>query len=116
MVLQIIYEPKFQRMNPGEVAAILARKTLGIVFLIEVPQVVVRDRLMRQITVEECAELLPARIRPHRQENDSQALGERPRAMRERRERLVRRKALIGPIEAVQIDLAFLIDKTPQEV
>src|SRR6516225_4935671 len=102
-------------MKPGEVAAILERKTLGIVFLVKIPQIVVRDRLMWQITVQECAELLPARIGPHRQEDDSQALGERPRAMRERRERLTRRKAVIGPIEAVQIDLAFLIDKAPQE-
>src|SRR5690348_9277690 len=109
MVLQIIYEPKFQRMNPGEVAAILKRKTLRIVFLVEIPQIVIRDRLVRQITVEERAELLPARIRPHRKENDSQPLGERPRAMREGCERLVRRKTLIGPIEAAQIDLAFLI-------
>src|SRR5215469_18960843 len=102
-------------MDARYVPAIFEREALRIVFLVKIPKIVIGDRLVRQIAVQEGAELLPARIRPHRQKHDSQALCERSGVMGEQAQRFIRRKAVISPIEPVQIDLAFLVDKAPQK-
>jgi len=55
MISQMGYEPQLERVNPGQVTAVLEREPLDVVFSIEIPKIVVADRVARQMMGEKRA-------------------------------------------------------------
>src|SRR5207253_10331430 len=114
VVLEIGHKPQLKRMNAGHITAVLQRKLAGVVFSIKVPEIVVADRIARQIAGKKGTERRPAGFRLDRLKDHGQTPRNGPRAMRQERQRLVGRSAPVDAIEAIEINAALLVDKAPQ--
>jgi len=89
VIAQVSYQPQLERVNAGQVAAVLKRKPRHIVFSIEIPEIVVADRVARQVAREKRPECGSVGLRPERTENHGKAPRDRPRAVRQQLQSLV---------------------------
>ena len=83
VISQERYEPQLERVDAGQVTAVLERESLDIVFPIEVPEIVIVDRVARQVARKKSAQRCSVRVRPDRAEDHGKAPRDRPRAMRQ---------------------------------
>src|SRR5438045_3855876 len=83
VILQKADEPELQGVNARDVPAVLQGKMAGAVLPPKIPELVIINRIGRQMAREKGAELAPARLGPRSQIDDRQAACGRPRAARQ---------------------------------